>query len=294
MTKFACISADSHVIEPGDLWLNYIDPKLKTRAPKLVHGPTHDYFTCEGVELLPIAGVASVGKASEELTAYGRFDTAVRRGSWDPHARKADMASDGIEAEVIYPTMALRMFAIKDTAYQLACFQAYNNWIKDYCAAYPDCLKAIALLPTDDLPAAIEEMRRRRRLGLAGAAIAISDDAEHNYGSPMFDPLWSEAQALDLPLSLHSLTDKERSEKRDISDTVLECIWMQRALSHMVFGGVFERFPKLKIVSAENDAGWMAYFLERIDYIFDRRRNYFLMQLTAQTLPSEWYGAPLT
>jgi predicted TIM-barrel fold metal-dependent hydrolase len=68
---------------------------------------------------------------------------------------------------------------------------------------------------------------------------------------------------------------------------VLECIWMQRALSHMLFGGVFERFPKLKIVSAENDAGWMAYLLERLDYVFDRRRNYFPMQLSRTMLPSE-------
>jgi predicted TIM-barrel fold metal-dependent hydrolase len=287
MTAFRCISADSHIMEPGDLWLRYIAPKFRERAPRLIAGAEYDYYVCEGAELLPVAGVNQAGTASDELHAYGRYETAVRKGAWDPDARIADMQRDGVDAEVLYPTMALRMFSIEDQAYQVACFRAYNDWISDFCDTYPKRLKAIALLPNCNVTDAVEEMKRVRKRGAAGVAMSISGDDEQGYASNACDPLWAAAQDLDLPVSLHSLTERKRSGKRDISDTVLECIWMQRALSHMVFAGVFERFPRLKLVSAENDAGWMGYLLERLDYVFDRRRNYFAMHLSRKTPPSE-------
>lgn len=286
MTSLTCISADSHVIEPGDLWLNYIDAEFADRAPRLVHGEDHDTFMCEEMELLPIGSVAAAGVPAEQITRHGRFDTHVPRGGWDPHARLADMAQDGVQAEVLYPTMAMRMFAIKDPPFQLACFQAYNNWVNDYCQEDPNKLKAVGLMPMDDIEVAIAELHRCRSLGLAGASVAIYQDADRHYGEPGFDPFWAAAQDLDIPVSLHILTERNPKLKRNISDGIVESSWIQRSLGLMVFNGVFERFPKLKIVSAENDIGWVPYFLERIDYIFDRRRNFFSMDLSRKELPS--------
>ena len=72
-----------------------------------------------------------------------------------------------------------------------------------------------------------------------------------------------------------------RTTSRGVFDTI------QRSLAHMTFNGVFERFPKLRVVSAENDIGWMPYYLERMDYVFDRRRNLYQMNLSRETPPSE-------
>lgn len=286
MTTYTCISADSHVIEPGDLWLNYIEPRYKDRAPRLVRGPQHDSYQCEGAELLPIGSVAAAGVPGDQITRHGRFDTHVPRGGWDPHARLADMQRDGVQAEVLYPTMAMRLFALKDAAFQLACFQAYNRWVADYCTPYPHQLKAVGLIPADDIQVAVGELNRCRRLGLCGASIAIYQSPERHYGDPFFDPFWAAAQDLGLPVSLHILTERNPKLQRDISDGIVESTWIQRSLGLMVFNGVFERFQNLRIVSAENDVGWAPYFLERIDYVFDRRRNLYEMRLSRREPPS--------
>ncbi len=286
MGKYTCISADSHVIEPGDLWLKYIDPKYRDRAPRLVRGETHDSYVCGDMELLPIGSVAAAGVPGEKIQRHGRFETHVPRGGWDPHARLADMARDGVEAEVLYPTMAMRLFALKEPDLQLACFQAYNRWVADYCKAYPDRLKAVGVIPIDDIEIAVAELERCRQLGLAGGSIAIYQSPERHYGDRSFDPLWAAAESMDLPISLHILTERNPKLKRDISDGIVESSWVQRSLGLMVFNGVLERFPRLKLVSAENDIGWAPYFLERIDYIFDRRRNIYPMNLSRRELPS--------
>lgn len=286
MTTYTCISADSHVIEPGNLWLEYIQPKYRDRAPRLVKGDDHDSYVCDGAELLPIGSVAAAGVPGDKVTRHGRFETHVPRGGWDPHARLPDMKKDGVEAEVLYPTMAMRLFALKDPEFQLACFQAYNNWVADYCKPYPKQLKAVGLIPMDDIETAVAELQRCRKLGLPGASIAIYQDPQRHYGDPSFDPFWSAAQDLDMPVSLHILTERNPKLKRDISDGIVESSWIQRSLGLMVFNGIFERSPKLKIVSAENDIGWVPYFLGRIDYVFDRRRTMYPMRLSRRELPS--------
>jgi predicted TIM-barrel fold metal-dependent hydrolase len=263
MTTLTCISADSHVIEPGDLWLKYIDPKYQDRAPRLVRGETHDSYVCGDMELLPIGSVAAAGVPGEKIQRHGRFETHVPRGGWDPHARLADMARDGVEAELLDPTMAMRLFALKE----------------------PD-LKAVGVIPIDDIEIAVAELERCRQLGLAGGSIAIYQSPERHYGDRSFDPLWAAAESMNLPISLHILTERNPKLKRDISDGIVESSWVQRSLGLMVFNGVLERFPRLKLVSAENDIGWAPYFLERIDYIFDRRRNIYPMNLSRRELPS--------
>ncbi|MEE9285971.1 MAG: amidohydrolase family protein, partial [Dehalococcoidia bacterium] len=286
MTSLTCISADSHVIEPGDLWLNYIDPQFADRAPRLVHGEEHDSYVCDGAELLPLGSTAAAGVPADQITRQGRFETHVPRGGWDPHARMADMEKDGVQAEVLYPTMAMRMFSIKDPAFQLACFQAYNKWVTDYCKEYPAQLKAVGLIPVDDIEVAVSELQRCRTLGLAGASIAIYQDPARHYGDPSFEPFWAAAQEMDIPVSLHVLTERNPKLKRDITDGIVESTWVQRSLGHMVLNGVFERYPKLRIVSAESDVGWVPYVLERIDYIFDRRRSFYTINLSRKELPS--------
>ena len=285
-----CISADSHVVEPGELFVDYIEPAYRDRAPRLVRGPDHDTWQCEGLEPLAVGLLAAAGISAEALEREGRFETHIPRGAWDPHARLEQIGADGVDAEVLYPTVGLTLFGIEDPDFKRACFRAYNDWIADFCAAYPERFKAVGLLATEDIPSAVAELERCRKLGLAGGAIALDADREQPYADVRFEPLWAAAQALDAPLSLHVFTPSAKGKprrKRDIADGIVEPMWVQRALGLMVFAGVFERFPGLRIVSVESDAGWLPYFLERIDYIFDRRRKIYPMNLSRDLLPSE-------
>src|SRR5581483_4649368 len=105
-----------------------------------------DVFYCEGVPLLSVGLAAAVNRPWSERRPEARFDEAIPKGAWDPRARLAAMAEDGLDAEIVYPTMTLRMFALEDGAFMHACFQAYNAWVADFCRAAPDRLKGIGVI----------------------------------------------------------------------------------------------------------------------------------------------------
>ena len=136
-----CISADSHVTEPPGTYLDRIDPAYRDRAPRLHH---HDalgdvMLIDNGKSLVPFWLVAAAGRPSEEV----RLDSGKRfeelwRGGWDPVARLADQDTDGVVAEVIYPSVGMLLCNHPDAEYQRACFHAYNQWIAEFCATAPE------------------------------------------------------------------------------------------------------------------------------------------------------------
>ncbi len=268
------ISADSHFTEPGDLWLNYMEPAYKARTPHVEHGPKSDTFWCEGTEMFDLGlihGVRYQGTKIEMQSGSRYAD--LPQTAFDPDARLKDQDFDGVSAEVLYPTIAMRMFSTPDTDYQKACFRAYNNWAADFCSKHPNRLKGIALIAIDDVESAVGELERVAKKGLAGASVAVSPDDTLPYHHPTYDPFWAAAERLNMPISLHQATERRPTYGpmgMGSVDQVLLNIWVQRVLIAMIYGGLFERFPNLRVVSAENDAGWAGNILERMDYNFGR------------------------
>src|SRR5947199_9492735 len=109
------ISADSHVSEAGDLWASRLPAKFRDVAPQFA--------------------------GRRENTGADRFDT--KTGGWDPTARLTEMAQDGVSAEVLYPTLGLRLFGLDDAELQEACFRVYNDWIIEYCSVAPERLVGV-------------------------------------------------------------------------------------------------------------------------------------------------------
>lgn len=290
MPAYRVISADSHVAEPGDLWLRYTPESFHARAPRLVSLETHDVWTGEGMPPLNAGMIAPAGRRSEELTSLGRYADG-RAGGWDPHARLKDMQLDGVDAEVLYPTAAIRLFRHDDVAYQDRCFRAYNRWLADYCSAYPDRLRGLALVTVQDLALGIDQMREGKALGLAGAIIAISPDEDKPYSDPRYDPLWSAAEELDMPLSLHIQAGRRDPLRENwLVNYATTPYWVQRSIAQLIFGGVFERHPRLQIISAESDIGWIPNFLERMDHAYRRHRFHTGgLGYRADVLPSEFF-----
>src|SRR5712691_5118088 len=134
---YQIVSADSHVSEPGNLWTERLSLKFQDRAPRLVRKADGDWFECEGLRPGPVALGIIAGKKFEEYKPTGMTYEDGRKGGWDPHERIKDQETDGVEAEVLYPTLGMRMFALRDVEFQKACFEAYNSWMADYCQPYP-------------------------------------------------------------------------------------------------------------------------------------------------------------
>jgi predicted TIM-barrel fold metal-dependent hydrolase len=280
MAELQLISSDSHVSEPPDLWVERLDLKYRDRAPRLVLNPEGQegaYFIYEGYPPHNLAIGLGAGRTPEELAAFLKTGTYAdaRPGGWDPAQRLPDMELDGVEAEVLYTTLGFRLFWLKDAGLQRACFRVYNDWLAAYCSYAPRRLKGLALISLYDPKAGVQELERCAKLGLKGAMIWCSPPADQAYSSEIYDPFWAAAQDLDMPVSLHAITGMERipweygAEKRAMRQTVTPHE-IEKSFSILILSGVLERFPRLKIVSAENNCGWLPYYLQRMDRGFAR------------------------
>jgi predicted TIM-barrel fold metal-dependent hydrolase len=305
MDERKLVSADSHVNEPGDLWVERIDKAFRERAPHVVDNlpgrQPGSYLVLEDIPPIHLTQGLGAGKKPEELPNFFQQTTYkdARRGGWDPAERLKDMEMDGVEAEVIYTTLGFRQFWFKDAALQQACFRAYNDWLAEYCSYAPKQLAGLALISLYDIEEAVWELQRCRQIGLKGAMIWASPPEDRPYSAPLYDPFWAAAQDLHMPLSLHAITgmgpesQATRAMGREIQpvDRYLRAVTgadeVKRTLTVFIFSGVLERFPGLKLVSAENNVGWLPFVIQRWDQAHASSRY---MQTTPLKLrPSEYF-----
>ena len=294
------ISADSHVIEPRNLWVERMQQSFRGRAPRVETNPgklSGEWFICEGLEPRPASLAFAAGKDPSEYNEFQKatnYDDGIA-GGWDAAPRLKDMALDGVEAEVIYTTLGFRLFGLLDEPFQRELFRVYNDWLAELCRYSPTQLLGLAMIPLLDIERGIEELRRCARLGLRGALIMCSPPDGQTYADASYDPFWAEAQALDMPLSLHLGTGHGKESRYD-ANLFLRAMSIphevQRTFAALVFGGVLERFPDLKLVSAENDIGWLPHFLARADLTHHKLGSLKLGAWSGATLsllPSEYF-----
>jgi predicted TIM-barrel fold metal-dependent hydrolase len=270
------VSADSHVTEPADLWCHRLDRNFRDKAPRVVRDYRNDryLFVAPGISPFPIATGFGAGKEGRELKQHlNRGYEAARAGGWDPVERLRDQDADGIACEVLYPTHGMKLFALSDAELQRACFRVYNDWIVEFAVAAPTRLVPLALISLYEIPESVRELERAARMGVAGVLVwGAPPETQPSYGSRFYDPFWQAAESLGLPVSLHCITSAQpRVRSKSAYVQYLDVIHdVQHSLSEIVCGGVLERFPKLIIVSAENDCGWIPHFLFRLDHAHEK------------------------
>jgi predicted TIM-barrel fold metal-dependent hydrolase len=171
-------------------------------------------------------------------------------------------------------------FSIADSALCSATMRAYNDYVAEFCRADPARLKGVAMLNVDDPAAAVPEMIRCREMGLAGAMISVLPPADRAYDHPMYEPLWAAAADLAMPLSLHVATgraalsvDAGQEGIQRVSEAAfyLQDHFVRKSLGEMIFSGVFERHPALRVGSVEHEVSWIPFFLFQMDYCYTDR-----------------------
>ena len=274
------VSADSHVMEPPDLWLKTIGPRFGDRTPQvrqLADRPGY-WFVTPGVAPYQVAHGFGLGKGGKELREHlTKGYEAARPSGWDPAARIADQEVDNIAAEILYTTLGLSLFALDDAELQRACFSVYNDWLAQFASYSPNRLYPIALISLEDVDQGVRELERTARRGLKGAMIWSSPPPDKPYHSAVYDRFWRCAEELGMPLTLHVITDRKQGEGLKLSgaagmfmNLMTPVHEIQKTLLSLIFYGVLDRFPRLKLVIAENDSGWMAHFMYRIDHMFEK------------------------
>ena len=287
------ISADSHTTEAPGTYLDHIEPRWRDQAPRLENrGALGDVCVIDGIKMpVPLGLVAAAGKPAEEIRVGGTRFEELHRSGWDPAARRADQLRDGVDAEILYPTVGMVLCNHPDFDYKKACFDAYNRWIAGYCAEDPVRLLGCGQTAMRSPDEGIEDLRRIQELGLVGVMMP-GVPAVEDYDSPVYDEFWSAAIELGIPLSFHILTGNDAFKSRGCRLTGFLSIvrGCQDIMGMMVLGGVFERHPKLRVVCVEADAGWVPHYMYRMDHAFDRHRNWLPPGQELSRRPSEYFA----
>lgn len=271
---YRTIDADGHVTEPPDLWQEYTDPSFRDRAPRFVSDAdgTERVLVEDTERIFPRASGGFGGATSfgEKPSGY----LSGRKGGFDPHARIPDMDADGIDAAFLFPSMALQFLGfVKDPSLAAAICRAYNRWLADYCAAYPDRLFAVAMLPMQSIEVAVQEARfAAGELNMRAGFMRPNPCHGRNIYDPAYDPVWAVAQDLDFAIGLHEGTGAgvpslgfDRFEGGAARHTVTHTFEMMAACAGLIMGGVCERFPRLRFGFLESGGGWIAAWLDRMD-----------------------------
>jgi len=290
------ISADSHVAEPANTYTDHIEAKWKDRAPQMKYiEKLGDVFVIDGLDRPVAMGlVAAAGKPPEEIRISGvRFED-MHPGGWNPEARIPEQDRDGVAAEIIYPTVGMVLCNHPDFDYKKACFAAYNRWLAAYCEPYPARLLGAGQVSMRTVEDGIAELEEVHRLGLRGVMMP-GNPALEDYDSPIYDPFWDKAVELGLPLSFHILTDSASSfgarnrgpRLNGFLNIVRGC---QDIMGTLIYGGVFDRHPALRIVCVEADAGWVPHYMYRMDHGYKRHRHWLQPGQELKRLPSEYFA----
>jgi len=290
------IDSDGHILEPITLWDDYIEPNFRDPAPRIIIDderqerlPVERQHLGSKKSLGGIGGVgARQGVVSDETMAY----KDGRKGGFDPHARIPDMDLDGIDAAFLYPSLGLFAGAVTDPALAAALCRAYNRWLADYCKPYPDRLFGIAMLPLQSIEHAIAEMRfARKELGMRGGFVRPNPYNNRPLHHPDYEPFWTAAEECDFAIGIHEGGNSgmptagiDRFEGRAARHIISHTMEMMLAAMSMIWEGVCERHPKLKVGFLESGGGWIAPWLDRMDRHFDDQG---MNDSTLKTRPSE-------
>jgi predicted TIM-barrel fold metal-dependent hydrolase len=309
-TTFTCfrdlavpiVDADAHVNEPPDLWQERVPDRWRDRAPMLVHDTDGDRWSFDGGKWSrPVGLNATAGLSVVQFRAQGARYADMRPGAFDPKARLDDLDLDGIHACVLYPSIALEGAKIytEERELQLACVRAYNEWIAEFCADSDGRLNGLAIVPITGVDDAMAEVETALALGLRGFILSRFPNGSYD-PDPDDDRFWSLVAESGLPAAVHlgSFIRPRVDKFPDMrGSTIMALAGMSKAGSsaiemscNLIFSGIFERIPDLKVLLVESGIGWIPSLLEGLDDMFLRYRwaTEFVGQM--QALPSELFA----
>ncbi|MEE9281710.1 MAG: amidohydrolase family protein [Myxococcota bacterium] len=272
---FKIVDTDCHQIEPASMWEDYIDPAFRDRAPRRAQVGTRQAIVVEGKSLTNEEGKYPMSPP-EFLAAVAegmkRFERA-RKSGFGAESRLEDMDEQGVDAQVIFPTSGGQLLGkpFEDPELLLACCRAYNDWSREYCQAAPERLRWAAMIPLQHPGLAIEELRRACERGAVGFYVRPNPVEGRNLYHEDYEPLWAEVERSGKPVCFHDSGSPYLPSYGDRMDThtsghiIAHPVEAMVAMLSLIWYGVVERHPGLRIVHVEADAGWLPYWLQRME-----------------------------
>lgn len=287
--KYLMVSADCHVNEPPNLWVERIDEQYRHRLPRIeVDKDGVKWSITEGHHPVKLRDLRMEGEDKE------RADV----GKSDPEQRLRDHARDGIDAEVIFPNRGLNMWATPDPLFSQAQCNVYNSWCWEVFGPHYDRISPLACVATGNIDSAIAEIERVAKLGFRGLSLPCKptwgpgSSDEPNYNDPEFDRLWGCIQDTGLPMTFHVSTGKDPRGAKGAGGAVINYVIHSLAptaepIVHLCSSGILDRFPSLKFASIEAGIGWIPWMLRAMDEAYEHHHFWVFPKL--ELLPSEYF-----
>jgi uncharacterized protein len=286
--RYGLISVDDHVLETPTVWTDRMSQsRWGDRIPHLIENADGSQSWSVDGRTLPLAGNACAGAALPDRAVNPRRWEQVPAEAYRPKDRLKAMDTDGVDASVLYPTaagIAGETFGqITDPELELACVQAYNDWLIDEWAAASSRFIPQCLVPLAPIEATVAEIRRAVGKGHKGVilppVLMHLRDVPH-INETVYDPVWAAIQELRVPLCFHagaskrlqfppysmtpSLADALEAVTRPVTDVPI--------MANLLFSKILLRFPNLQVIFAESSLAWGAYEIEFADHEYERQR----------------------
>jgi predicted TIM-barrel fold metal-dependent hydrolase len=296
---YPIIDADAHVNEPPNLWLDRIPAKYRQRAPRVERTDQGDAWVFDDGKLQMHIGLTGVaGRSYLDYSNKNITYEDLRPGSWDTKARLADLDIDGIWGQVMYPSITLTGAKIygDEPDLQHACVRAYNEWMLEFCDGSGGRLIPQAIMPACGTERAIEELEWAIANGHHGAILSAFPNGSLDH-KPEDDRFFGIAQEAGFPVAVHIGSFSARNTSQPSGEwNTLQFIGLaiaprcgggviETTLS-LIFSGIFEKFPRLKMLLVESNISWIPGLLEQSDDMFQRYRWFTGAVDEMRTMPS--------
>jgi predicted TIM-barrel fold metal-dependent hydrolase len=305
------VDGDGHVLEPPDLWDRHLESAFRDRAPGIRSDDAGlEYLEIDGQVSKIVRGGMPAGLGAmdrvaghvyerEEKTGLRYVDEAPL-GAMDPGERIARLEMENIARVFLYPTLSLFWIAeCPDEDLSQACLRAYNRWIIDFCSGSDGRLIPVAQLSLGDPVAAERELLRVADQGVRGVFVPPFQWTRLPLGDPAHDRVFAAAQECGLTLGIHPSLEPKwtapgrygeyTSGKYSFFLNVTSADAVRHAFTSLFQYGVFEKFPKLRVAVLESGAGWVGYWLDRMDTVFASPQGIPARQVLSEK-PSHYFG----
>ena len=281
--EYKVISADDHIVEERNLFIERMPKQFRDEAPRMVRAADGgDGWSFGDKPPARSLGLEATAGRSAQASGYKWDD--IFPGNYDGAAHLGDMDKGGVDAALMFPTITMMAWSMKDSAFALAMLDVFNSWMmQDFCAPDPKRLIGLPCLPVNHgIEIAVKEFERCAKMGAKGMHIPVFPDT--NYVDPAYDPLWAAAAEAGIPLCFHRTSGGNDPSGKgafqfdipgiNVAGSVIRFFAGVEPLTMMIFSGIFERHPNLKIVDAEVNFGWIPFWRETMEHCWEVQKGW--------------------